>query len=299
MRILITGGSGFLGQALIGPLQSDGHEIIILSRHPDRHRRKGNPAVRWAGSLEEITGPVDAVINLAGANLFTLPWTNRRKQELWDSRIATTERLVQWMERQEKKPTMFLSGSAVGIYGDQGETLLTEVSEPGHDWPTKLVLAWENTAAGAERMGIRTVYLRTGLVLGNGGLLKPLLPVFKAGLGGSLGDGQFWYSWIHWYDWVQAVRYLLTTPTLQGPVNLTAPNPVRYQAFARTLGKTLRRPVWLTPPRWALRPVLGERTDLMLASTRAIPQQLSDAGFSWQYPELEAALRDLTGTRQQ
>lgn len=299
MRILITGGSGFLGQALAGPLQADGHEVIILSRQPEKHRRRGERASQWVGRLDDITQPVDAVVNLAGANLFTMPWTNRRKQQLWDSRIATTEHLVEWMARQEKKPDTFLSGSAVGIYGDQGEALVTEVSEAGHDWPTKLVLAWENTATGAERLGIRTVYLRTGLVLGNGGLLKPLLPLFKAGLGGSLGDGQFWYSWIHWLDWVQAVRYLLNTPTLQGPVNLTAPNPVRYEEFARTLGRALRRPVWLTPPRWVLKPVLGERTDLMLASTRAKPQQLSDAGFEWQYPDLESALRDLTGTGQQ
>lgn len=299
MRILVTGGSGFLGQALAEPLQADGHDVIIMSRTPARHRRKGKQASQWISTLTELRGPVDAVINLAGANLFTAPWTTRRKRQLWNSRIATTERLVEWMSQQDQPPAVFLSGSAVGLYGDQGDTLVTEVSDPGHDWPTKLVLAWENTAAGAEQHGVRTVYLRTGLVLGNGGLLKPLLPLFKMGLGGSLSDGQFWYSWIHWYDWVQAVRFLINTPTLRGPVNLTAPNPVRYQDFAHTLGKTLRRPVWLTPPRWALKPLLGERADLMLASTRAIPQQLSDAGFQWTYPELPAALSDLTGTSRQ
>lgn len=293
MRVLITGGSGFLGSTLAQRLAGEGHEVLILSRHPARHAARQSFKAQWIGDLNEIKEPVQAVVNLAGANLFTLPWTQKRKQTLEHSRTNTTERLVQWMQQQEQPPEVFLSGSAVGFYGDQGDSLVTEVTDYGAGWPAKMVVAWENTASEAERLGIRTVYLRTGLVLGNGGFLKPLLPAFKLGLGGSLADGQFWFSWVHVQDWVSAVLFLINTPTMSGPVNLTAPEPVRYRDFARTLGRTLHRPVWLTPPRWALKPILGERTDLMLASTRAVPQQLQDAGFSWQYPTLEKALRDV------
>ena len=290
MRVLITGGSGFLGSALARQLAGDGHELVILSRNPNRHSSKLTFAADWVKRLEDIQSPVDAVVNLAGANLFTLPWSRRRKDTLWRSRIETTERLVQWMQQQEQPPQALLSGSAVGFYGDQGDSLLTEVSPYGNGWSTEMVVAWENAASAAERAGIRTVYLRTGLVLGNGGFMQPLLPTFKLGLGGSLADGQFWFSWIHLQDWVNAVCFLLQTPTLNGPVNLTAPEPVRYQEFARTLGEVLHRPVWLTPPRWVLKPALGERSELMLSSTRAVPQQLQDAGYSWQYATLKPAL---------
>ncbi|TGG90634.1 TIGR01777 family protein [Natronospirillum operosum] len=291
MRVLICGGSGFLGQALARQLLADGHELVIHTRHPHKHRARGQLQAEWVGAFKDIREPVQAVVNLTGANLFTLPWTSGRKKTLLDSRIRTTEKLVAWMAAQKQKPQVFLTGSAVGFYGDQGDTLLTEDSEPGMGWPTEMVMAWESAARPAEQSGIRTIYLRTGLVLGSGGgLLQPLLPAFKLGLGGSLADGEFWYSWIHRDDWVRAVRFLIDTPTLQGPVNLTAPHPVRYQTFAHCLGRVLRRPVWLTPPRWLLKPILGERSDLMLASTRALPDRLVEAGFEWTHEELEPAL---------
>lgn len=290
MRVLITGGSGFLGQALARQMTQEGHELVILSRTPGKQARKHDFPAQWVGRLDDISDPVDAVVNLAGANLFTLPWTQGRKETLMQSRLKTTENLVQWMARQERPPEVFLTGSAVGFYGDRADALMTEDHEYGRGWPTEMVVAWENAAEAAEKAGVRTVYLRTGLVMGPGGMLKPLLPAFKLGLGGSLGDGQFWFSWVHLDDWVNAVIFLMKTPTLSGPFNITAPNPVRYGDFARTLGKTLGRPVWLSPPRWALKPVLGERTDLMMASTRAVPQRLRDAGFEWRYDQLEPAL---------
>lgn len=296
MRVLITGGSGFLGRALARKLTEDGHQLVILSRNPDKQSRRHDFPADWVGRLDDVTEPVNTVVNLAGANLFTLPWTRSRKETLMQSRIRTTENLVRWMSQQAQPPEVFLSGSAVGFYGDQADALLTEEHDYGRGWPTEMVVAWENAAQAAEKANIRTVYLRTGLVMGRGGMLKPLLPAFKFGLGGSLGDGQFWFSWVHLDDWVNAVRFLMTTPTLSGPFNITAPNPVRYGDFARTLGRTLRRPVWLTPPRWALKPVLGERTELMMASTRAIPQRLRDAGFEWRHEQLEAALSDIVRT---
>lgn len=291
MRVLICGGTGFIGQALAQRLLQDGHELVIYTRHPTKHRARGRLRAEWVDDFNAISAPVQAVVNLTGANLFTLPWTDGRKKTIWNSRINTTERLVAWMQKQEQKPEVLLSGSAVGYYGDRGDTLLTEVSDPGHGWSTEMVMAWENAAIEAEKAGIRTVLLRTGPVLGEGGMLKPQLLAFKLGLGGSLADGQFWFSWIHLHDWVEATRFLLQTPTLRGPVNLTAPNPVRYQDFARTLGRVLHRPVWLTPPAWVLKPTLGERTELIMSSARAIPQQLNDVGFQWKYPEVESALR--------
>ncbi|WLD58043.1 TIGR01777 family oxidoreductase [Salinispirillum sp. LH 10-3-1] len=294
MRILITGGSGFLGQALAKDLQQHGHDVVILSRQPEQQaRRATDTAALWVGSLDDIKEPVEAVVNLTGANLFALPWTEGRKATLWQSRVTLTEQLVAWMLKQPVPPHTLLSGSAIGFYGDAGDQPLTEDSPVGSDWAASMVAAWERATEPAAQAGIRTLNLRTGLVLGNGGLLKPLLPLFKAGLGGSLGNGQFWYSWIHLDDWVAAVVALLGTPEAKGPYNLTAPHPVRYREFADTLGATLHRPVWLTPPAWVLKPLLGQRAALMLSSTRALPHNLTTSGFQWQYDNLQEALENL------
>lgn len=290
MNILITGGSGFLGQALAAELHRQGHTLVIRSRDPQKQARL-HPATptKWIASYVDIKTPIDAVINLAGANLFSKPWTEQRKLSLWKSRINLTNDLVKWLAAQKQPPRVFLSGSAVGYYGNQGEQILSEENAAGADWAAYMVANWEDASKPATH-SMRTVQLRTGLVLGRGGLLKPLLPVFKAGLGGSLADGQFWYSWIHVQDWVNAVIFLLNCSDCQGPYNLTAPNPVRYKQLAETLGSTLHRPVWLTPPRWALKLLLGERAELMLGSTRALPERLKKAGFLWRYPTVQEAL---------
>lgn len=292
MRILVTGGSGFLGQALTRALLARGDEVIILSRNPATHiaRRAGSV---WVQELTQIDTPVDAVVNLAGANLFARPWTQARKQHLHDSRVALTWKLASWILSQTTLPKVFLSGSAIGFHGDGGEQALTEQSPPGSDWAATLVQDWENATRRVEEAGVRTVLLRTGLVLGHGGLLGPILPLFRAYLGGSLGAGKFWYSWIHLQDWVNATLFLLDRRTASGPYLLTAPQPVRYGEFARTLGRVLQRPVWLTPPGWVLRLLLGQRAALMLGSTKALPARLQEAGFQWRFPELEDALRDI------
>ena len=289
MRILITGGSGFLGQALTQALLGRGDEVLILSRDASSNARN-KQASQWLTSLDEIDAPIDAVFNLTGANLFSRPWTKARKRQLRDSRIALTESLVNWLAKQTQAPRVLLSGSAIGFYGDQGEQELTEQSAQGQDWAAKLVADWEEAAA---KLGVRTVYLRTGLVLGDGGLLQPLRPLFKCGLGGSLGDGQFWYSWIHLQDWVNAALYLLDYDNASGPYNLTAPTPVRYEQFAKDMGKTLHRPVWLTPPAWFLKLLLREQASLLLGSTKALPQRLEQAGFQWQYSQLGEALEEI------
>ncbi len=292
MRVLVTGGSGFLGQALTRALLARGDEVIILSRNPATHiaRRAGSV---WVQDLQQIDTPVDAVVNLAGANLFAAPWTQARKQLLHDSRVALTWKLTSWILSQTTLPKVFLSGSAIGFHGDGGEQALTEQSPPGTDWAATLVQDWENATRRVEEAVVRTVLLRTGLVLGHGGLLGPILPLFRAYLGGSLGAGQFWYSWIHLQDWVRATLFLLDRREASGPYLLTAPAPVRYGDFARTLGRVLQRPVWLTPPGWVLRLLLGQRAALMLSSTKALPARLQVAGFQWQFPELEGALREI------
>lgn len=292
MRVLVTGGSGFLGQALTRALLARGDEVIILSRNPATHiaRRAGSV---WVQDLQQIDTPVDAVVNLAGANLFAAPWTQARKQLLHDSRVALTWKLTSWILSQTTLPKVFLSGSAIGFHGDGGEQALTEQSPPGTDWAATLVQDWENATRRVEEAVVRTVLLRTGLVLGHGGLLGPILPLFRAYLGGSLGAGQFWYSWIHLQDWVRATLFLLDRREASGPYLLTAPAPVRYGDFARTLGRVLQRPVWLTPPGWVLRLLLGQRAALMLSSTKALPARLQEAGFQWQFPELEGALREI------
>ncbi|MDP1931317.1 MAG: TIGR01777 family oxidoreductase [Gammaproteobacteria bacterium] len=291
MRILITGGSGFLGQALTKALLSRGDEVIGASRRPQK--QVGKAASTWVSDLNQIQGQVDAVINLTGENLFTHSWSAARKEVLRDSRIAFTWKLVSWICSQAEPPGILLSGSAIGFYGDGGELALTEDSPPGTDWASALVGDWEKATAPASSIGVRTVLLRTGLVLGDGGLLKPLLPMFRLRLGGSLGRGQFWYSWIHVQDWVNATLFLLDSADATGPFNLTAPNPVRYREFAEVLGSVLQCPVWLTPPAWVLRLLLGERASLMLGSTRALPQRLQEMGFVWQHETLPEALQQL------
>lgn len=294
MRVLITGGSGFLGQALAAQLFLHNHTLVILSRQPQKQANlhAATPA-EWVGSLQQIRNHVDAVINLTGANLFSMPWSKTRQQVLWKSRVDVTNKLVQWIAEQKYPPRVFLSGSAIGYYGNCGDRTLTEQDAKGTDWAASLVSAWEQASMPATEQGVRTVQLRTGLVLGKGGLMKPLIPLFKAGLGGSLADGQFWYSWIHLRDWVNAVCHLLDNPGAEGPFNLTAPNPVRYAEFARAFGHELQRPVWLTPPRWALQLLLGQRAELLLSSTRVLPARLQETGFQWQHPSLDSAMQDL------
>ena len=296
MRILITGGSGFLGQAMSRALTWRGDDVIILSRHPHLHLAR-KAGTQWIGSLDQVQQPVDAVINLTGANLFSRPWTTRHRQALRNSRIAATEKLITWICAQQQPPRVLLSGSAIGFYGAGGEQALTEDSPAGTDWASTLVKDWELATAPAAAAGVRTVLLRTGLVLGEGGLLAPLVPLFRCGFGGSLGNGQFWYSWIHLQDWMNATLMLLDSKTLQGPFNLTAPNPVRYSEFASALGTALRRPVWLTPPAWVLRLLLGERASLMLGSAKALPARLEAAGFKWQHERLPEALHDIVQAR--
>ncbi len=236
----------------------------------------------------------DAIINLAGAPIFGKCWTDERKQILLHSRIDTTQDLVQFIARAQSKPEVFLSGSAIGFYGNQGDTILDE-SSPGHDdFGHQLCVKWENEAEKTKEYGVRVCLLRTGLVIGKkGGFLQPMILPFKLGLGGRLGSGKQWMPWIHIDDHVAICLVLFNNTELEGAFNLTAPNPITNQVFAQTLARTLHRPAFLPAPAWILKPLLGEMSELLLGSQRVIPKRILGAGYQFEFAELEAALQQV------
>jgi uncharacterized protein (TIGR01777 family) len=254
--------------------------------------------VRGIGQLEGLGDvAVDAVVNLAGAPIADRPWTRKRKTLLWASRISLTEQLLAWLKQRQQQPQVLLSGSALGWYGDGGERELHEdTPQVTDDFAAQLCGAWEETALRGEDLGIRVVLLRTGLVLAkDGGFLKRLLLPFKLGLGGPLGDGRQWMSWVHLADQVALIDFLLQLPQARGPYNACAPEPVRNAEFARALGRVLRRPAILPAPALLLRVGLGELSTLLLGGQRALPLRLREAGFTFRFTDLDSALEDLLG----
>lgn len=294
-HILITGGSGFLGSALVANWLQQGHRITVLSRNPQAaQRRLGD--VDAVADLKQlgVDSHFDAVVNLAGEPIFGGLWTQSRKQKLRDSRIKLTEQLVAFIGSLAVKPEVLISGSAIGIYGDQGDTLLTENSPTSPDFAQQLCADWEQAARQAESLGVRVCLIRTGLVLDNGGgLLQRMLPAFRLGLGGRLGSGKQWMSWIHRRDWVAIVDTLLNNPELRGAFNATAPNAVTNAEFACCLAKQLRRPPLLPMPAALLKLLLGEMSSLMLGSQHVLPERLLAANFSFEFSTLDAALQQI------
>lgn len=294
MKILITGASGFIGRELIKTLSNDGHELFLLTHRsglPERHT-----LVRTLNELSQKTSSLDAVINLAGAPIMGRPWTNARKQVLWDSRVSLTETLVETVAQLESPPQVFLSGSAIGIYGDQGDTPLDEKAHLQGGFGHTLCVAWEQAALKAESFGARVILLRTGLVVGSGGgFLKSMEWPFRLGLGGPIGQGRQWMSWIHRDDHIRLMCALLVNPNARGPINLTAPHPVTNTEFTATLARVVRRPAFFRIPAKLLQWTLGEMAGLLLESTRVIPDAALKQGFTFEYPELEAALRESLG----
>ena len=245
MHILLTGGTGLIGRQLCGHWLSQGHRLTVWSRKPEKVAKICGAQVRGVARLEDIgQEPVDAIINLAGAPIADRPWTTRRKALLWSSRITLTETLLAWLETREQKPQVLISGSAVGWYGDGGERELTEKSPPViDDFASQLCIAWEETAQRAEGLGIRVIFIRTGLVLSaEGGFLSRLLLPFKVGLGGPIGSGRQWMPWIHINDQIALIDFLLRQEYASGPYNACAPKPVRNREFAKTLGERAAPP---------------------------------------------------------
>ncbi|MDD1635956.1 MAG: TIGR01777 family oxidoreductase [Methylococcaceae bacterium] len=293
MKILITGGTGFIGSALTRSLTDQGYEVTVLSRNPDSVEKICGPGIKALNNLNQLK-PEDtfqAIINLAGAPIFDARWSDARKQIIRDSRIGLTRQLVASMARMAVKPELLISGSAIGYYGDQGDTVLTEQSATHKDFSEQLCTDWENEAKKAEQLGVRVCLIRTGLVLAEGGgLLKRMLLPFRLGLGGRLGDGQQWMSWIHRQDWIAIARLMINDSSMQGAYNATAPNPVTNSEFARTLAHCLNRPALLPVPAWLLKILLGEMSGLVLGSQRVMPERLLALGFKFQYTDLSSAL---------
>ncbi|APO95485.1 TIGR01777 family oxidoreductase [Xanthomonas vesicatoria] len=290
MRLLITGGTGFIGQALCPALLHAGHQVSVLTRDTRRASRT-LPGVNAVDTLAGVQA--DAVINLAGEPLAAGRWTDARKQRFRDSRLGITRQLHDWIAQQpaEQRPSVLISGSAVGYYGERGDTALTEADAAGDDFSAVLCCDWEAEAARIGTLGPRVSWVRTGIVLDrDGGALARMLPAFQLGGGGPFGNGRHWMSWIHRADMVALLIWLLQHGQ-PGAYNATAPNPVNNAEFARTLAKVLHRPALLALPAGLLRLGFGEMADLLLISQRVLPQRALDAGFRFQYPQLEPALR--------
>ena len=296
MRILITGGTGLIGRHLCKALLSEGHQLTVLSRHPETVAVKCGATVQAMASLSEWLPDrtFDAVINLAGEPIVDAYWSERRKQLLRDSRIALTRKLVQCIAASKLKPAVLLSGSAVGYYGDSGDTELHETASAGNDFAAQLCVDWEAEALLAEKHGVRVCLLRTGLVLSkSGGLLERMLLPFKLGLGARLGSGRQWMSWIHIADYVASVLRLLNDGQARGPFNMTAPQPVTNAEFTRALAESLHRRVFLFAPEPVLTLVMGERAALLVEGQRVFPAKLVAEGGVFKYPDLAGALDDL------
>lgn len=296
MHILLTGGTGLIGRALCRRWLAEGYELTVLSRRPQSVASLCGRSVRGIGQFRDYgDDPLDAVVNLAGEPIADRPWTHKRKAQLWASRITLTEQLLEWLEGRTQKPSVLLSGSAVGWYGDGGERELTEESPPvTDDFASQLCIAWEETAQRAEALGIRVVLVRTGLVLApDGGFLKRMLPLFKLGLGGPVGSGRQWIPWIHLQDEIALIDFLLRREDARGPYNACAPRPVRSRDFASSLGRALARPAFMPAPAFILRLLLGELSGLLLGGQRAMPARLQAAGFTFAFTDLDTALGDV------
>lgn len=296
MEILITGGTGLLGRALCAALLAKGHQLTVLSRHPERVAPLCGDQVKAMGSLNEWTADqhFDAVVNLAGAPLIDLPWTPQRKQILWHSRVTLTEELVAAMTRAKRKPAVLLSGSAIGVYGDAGDTLCSDIaaSPVGEDYGARLCLSWEAAANQAKNLGVRVCLLRTGLVLAKqGGLLARMRAPFKMGLGMRLGNGGQWMSWIHIIDWVGAVCALLENESASGAFNLTAPHAVRNAEFTRVLAATVGKSEFCATPALLVRLAFGQRAYLLLSGQHVLPDKLQQLPYKFQFAELDHALQ--------
>lgn len=296
MKVIISGSSGLIGSALVDSLRPEGHSICRLVRSSSSAPADASSRmIRWeppSGSIDlAAMEGADALVHLAGASVAGGRWTVSRKELLRRSRVDSTRHLVSALAQLKNKPRVFVSASAVGYYGNRGDEILTEVSPPAGDFLAQLCREWEKEAAAAERESIRTVILRFGIVLApQGGALHQMLMPFRLGLGGRLGDGRQWMSWISLRDVVLLIRHAITNDALRGPVNAVAPNSVTNAEFTSTLAGILRRPAFFPVPRFALQLALGEMTGALLASQRVAPAKLNALEYSFQHSQLREAL---------
>lgn len=303
MKLVVAGGTGFIGSALCRTLAGQGHSLVLLTRSPaPAEILTGSTAVLWqpgsSGSweraLEDALSGADGVINLAGEPIAGKRWTGEQKRRLRSSRVVTTRALVTAIGKIAAKPNFLLNASAVGYYGPRGDETVTEETAAGDDFLAGLCKDWEAEAKSAEDHGVRVVRLRTGIVLGkDGGALAKMVPPFKLFIGGPLGSGKQWMPWIHLDDEVGLVQFLIDHPSAHGAFNANAPNPVTMKEFCRTLGDVLGRPSWAPVPDFALRLALGEMAAVLLTGQRAVPAAAEKLGYHFRYPALSAALENI------
>lgn len=296
MRITLTGATGFIGSRLVNRLLGQRDSVTILSRSMNGGVNPhyviwnpGNGATPTA-ALDQA----DAVIHLAGEPI-AQRWTSHVKKRIWSSRVDATRRLVDALASVPRKPAVLISSSAIGIYGDRGDEIVTEASAPGAGFLADICVAWEREAMRAEEFGIRVVTLRTGVVLGRRGALSKMLPMFKAGLGGSIGSGRQWMSWIHVEDVAALIQFALSAESIRGPVNATSPEPVTNIEFTRELATSLRRPALFSVPKFALRLAYGEMANVLFDSQRVIPEAAQAAGFRFKYTSLVRTFDQILG----
>jgi uncharacterized protein (TIGR01777 family) len=305
-KIVITGGTGLIGRALIKELLADGHEITILSRSPGKYKAQFPASVHflawdaenvagWAGAVDGA----DVVINLAaesigGDNFLPDRWTDAKKERILQSRLHTSAAIVKAIEMAQNKPDLLLQASAIGYYGPREDEWVTEETPAGQDFLASVASAWEHATDGVKELGVRQILLRTGLIqTTKGGPLQRMILPFKFFVGGKYGSGQQWYSWIHLDDLIQAIIFLINNENASGPVNLVAPHPVRNKEFAKTLGNVMNRPSLIPVPAFAMRILAGEAAMLVLEGQRVSSVYLQELGFQFRFPQLKAALQDL------
>jgi len=297
MKLVVTGATGFIGTVLCSRLLEKGHTLTLLTRSTPRDA--STQSKRWlhwtpdtAGEWEKTVDGVDGIINLSGEPIAAKRWTPQQKHRIVKSRLDTTRGLVEAIAKAQQKPKFLINSSAIGYYGPRGDEPITEEAQSGTGFLAETTRDWENEASRAESLGLRVVYLRTGIVLGpNGGALEKMLPPFKFFVGGPIGSGKQWMSWIHVDDEVGLILHLADHAQAAGPVNATAPNPVTMKEFCQRLGKVIGRPSWAPVPGFALRLLLGEMADMLLTGQRVIPAAAQRFGYQFRYPNLEEALR--------
>lgn len=297
MKLVVAGGTGFLGSALVSELDRAGHEVIVLTRSagtdsPGRARAvvwrpDGTASGPWTRELDDAV----AVVNLTGEPMPAKRWTPEQKTRLLETRVRPVRSLVAALESATARPRAFLSASGIGYYPDSPE-IVDESSAPGSGFMSELALAWEGAALKAEASGARVVLLRSGVVLHpEGGAIPQLVPPFRYFIGGPLGSGRQWWAWIHRTDWVRMVMWAIETETVRGPLNVCAPEPTQQREIAHAIGRVLHRPSFMPAPSIALRILLGEMAGgMLLASQRAVPRVALDGGFRWDYPDLDDAV---------
>lgn len=295
MRILITGGTGLIGSHLVPRLLALGHAVTVVTRSPERARRALGDGVTFCKGVDDRhdLNDIDAVINLAGEPIADKRWSEAQKARLCNSRWEITQKLVDLIKASATPPSVLISGSATGYYGDLGEVVVTEEEPPHNEFTHKLCARWEQIACGALSDQTRVCLLRTGVVFApKGGVLAKMLPVFRLGLGGPIGSGRQYLAWIHIDDMVNGILWLLDND-LRGPFNMVSPYPVHNERFAHALGNALHRPAFMRAPASAVRLLMGESSVLVLGGQRALPKRLEASGFGFRWYDLDEALADV------